>query len=341
MEISCPTTPSASAVQVPDTSISSTPVAELDIESLTVGDSPRLSVPDAEHAFLLSGVEEPLPPILVQRSGLRVIDGVHRLRAATLRGDTTIRAHLFEGPDDAAFLLAVRSNITHGLPLTLAERKAAAERILTAHPEWSDRAIAGSAGLSDKTVAAIRRKASAEIPRSHTRRGADGRVRPLDSTHRRHLAAELIAAHPQASLREIANAVGTSLGTVRDVRDRVDRGNAPVPDSRRAGANGGETKNADSTPAQEHSTSTGLRDSGQRQATLDRMCNDPSLRFSASGRNSVRWLYSQMSRLDQWQELVDDIPLHWTEVIADLARGCADSWQEFAAACESRAQRAG
>ena len=61
---------------------------------------------------------------------MRVIDGVHRLRATQLRGDSTIPAGLFEGNDAEAFALAVHLNVIYGLPLTLSERKAAARRVL-------------------------------------------------------------------------------------------------------------------------------------------------------------------------------------------------------------------
>jgi hypothetical protein len=63
---------------------------------------------------------------------MRVIDGMHRLRAAQLRGDHGVEVKFFDGDADEAFIAAVRANITHGLPLTLADRKAAAQRILAA-----------------------------------------------------------------------------------------------------------------------------------------------------------------------------------------------------------------
>lgn len=44
----------------------------------------------------------------------------------------------------------MQHNTHHGLPLTRADRKAAAQRILDIHPHWSDRAIAKVTGLSPK-----------------------------------------------------------------------------------------------------------------------------------------------------------------------------------------------
>ncbi|WP_084216074.1 ParB N-terminal domain-containing protein [Pseudonocardia spinosispora] len=315
-------------------------VVALEINSLNAGYSLRASVPNAEHVLLLAGARRPLPPVIVHRAGMRVIDGMHRIRAAALRGDTMIAAHLFDGSEDDAFLLAVRSNVGHGLPLTLAERKAAALRILTAHPEWSDRAIAVTTGLSDKTVASIRRQASADLPRSTARLGADGRLRPLDGDHRRRLAAELVATQPRASLREIADVVGMSLGTVRDVRTRMSRGEDPVPTRRRAEVPR-PSAGVPAAPEVSEQSDTGAREIRQLVTTLERLRDDPSLRFSASGRHTVRWLYARMVGLDQWDELVEAIPPHWAEVVADLARDCADSWRDFATACDRRARRAG
>src|SRR6266545_2118375 len=128
------------------------------IESLVVADSPRLSGENKEHINRLIEVgHEALPPILVQRNTMKVIDGVHRVRAAALAGQDKIAARFFEGGDDEAFLYAVKENTTHGLPLTLADRRAAAGRVMRTHPQLSDRSISEYTALSDKTVASIRR----------------------------------------------------------------------------------------------------------------------------------------------------------------------------------------
>ncbi|MEE3922534.1 ParB/RepB/Spo0J family partition protein [Micromonospora sp. BRA006-A] len=119
----------------------------LPIACLRAADSPRLAGEDDLHAQTLAETDAPLPPILVHRGTMRVIDGMHRLRAAVLRGETQIAARLFDGTVEAAFVLAVQANVTHGLPLSLADREAAAQRILRSHPHWSDRAVATAAGL--------------------------------------------------------------------------------------------------------------------------------------------------------------------------------------------------
>jgi hypothetical protein len=60
---------------------------------------------------------------------MRVIDGMHRLLAASMNGRDTIEIRLSDGSPQDAFLRAVEANVTHGLPLSQADRRAAAKRI--------------------------------------------------------------------------------------------------------------------------------------------------------------------------------------------------------------------
>ena len=128
------------------------PVVVLSISSLLLDDSPRHGGENDEHIHVLAGSEEQLPPIVVHGPLMRVIDGRHRVRAVVLRGDDTIDAKVYHGTSDDAFVLAVRMNITHGLPLTRTERTTAALRIIGSHPQWSNRMITTATGLSAGTV---------------------------------------------------------------------------------------------------------------------------------------------------------------------------------------------
>src|SRR5215469_3704588 len=123
---------------------------------LRPGDSPRLEGTDEEHATRLAETEEALPPILVDRKSMRIIDGAHRFMAASLRGQESIEVEFFDGSDADAFLRAVEANVQHGLPLTRADRWAAAARIVASQSHMSDRAIAEATGLSARRVASIR-----------------------------------------------------------------------------------------------------------------------------------------------------------------------------------------
>src|SRR5947208_3251503 len=79
----------------------------LRIAELTGAFSPRITGENTEHASRLAELDKPLPPIVVHRSTMRVVDGMHRVRAAVLRGDEFIDAVFFDGSADDAFVLAV------------------------------------------------------------------------------------------------------------------------------------------------------------------------------------------------------------------------------------------
>ncbi|MFJ4244897.1 ParB N-terminal domain-containing protein, partial [Streptomyces iakyrus] len=132
-------------------------ITQVPISRITVVGSLRTVGEDPRHINALAEVCSELPPIVIHRKTMTVIDGVHRLRAVENSGATHISAVLFNGDEREAFVLAVKLNSNHGLPLSLADRKAAALHMLADFPEWSNRRLAGVVGLSDKTIAALRR----------------------------------------------------------------------------------------------------------------------------------------------------------------------------------------
>ncbi|MEV4138614.1 ParB N-terminal domain-containing protein [Dactylosporangium sp. NPDC049742] len=313
------------------------PTQFVPIKALRPADSPRLNGEDFEHVQMLAGVEANLPPILVHRQEMRVIDGMHRLRAAQLRNEEHIEVQFFEGSEEEAFVLGVKANITHGRPLSLSDRTNAAERIMTMHPGWSDRAIATAAGLGARTVANLRRRLSGvveDLDDVHARTGRDGRVRPLDSADGRLRAAEYIKKNPDASLRVIARSVGLSAATVRDVRQRVERGESPVP------------LNRVRRPSKEQlPVPAGMAREGVPNATVDLigiealvhgLKADPSLRLTDSGRRLLRWILTKVLVPQEWQEVSDGLPPHAAYVLSDVARRCATEWQRVADDLEQR-----
>lgn len=201
--------------------------------------SPRAASVDEEHAARLAALPSALPPILVHRPTMRVVDGAHRLRAAALRGDSTITVEYLDGDPVDVYLRAVEANAVDAkpadsgeplvLPLTLGERKAAAERIITLRPQCSDRSIARVAGLSAKTVGELRRRSGVAELCTKSRLGLDGRLRPVNPDEGRRRVLQVMRERPDASLREIAQAAGVSLGTAHGVRARIGRGEAAVP----------------------------------------------------------------------------------------------------------------
>jgi hypothetical protein len=263
---------------------------------------------------------------------MQVIDGLHRLRVAQLRGETTIAAVFFDGDIKEAFVLAVRLNAVHGLPLTLADRKAAACRILSLYPQWSDRRIAGVAAVSPKTVSTIRRRSTVEFPQPTGRIARNG-VLYRSNGQARKVAAELFAADPKASVREIALAAGISVTTAKDVRKRVRHGEEPTR-SRKSAAD----SDAKRSPVGKPVRNTAPGTAGQRADTayvLDRMRKDPSLRFTESGRAVLRWLEVPFGGADL-ETVVDKIPSHCAPGLAEVARQRSRDWEQLAELLDHR-----
>lgn len=308
------------------------PVARVPVADLALTNWLRVKGEDINHVRILAELDDKLPPIVVHRATARVIDGMHRVRAAMLRGAAHIDAILFEGTEHDAFLLGVRLNAAHGLPLSRADRAAAAVRIMYSCPQWSDRAIAGAAGLSDKTVAALRRRASAEIPHLSGRLGLDGRLRPVSPAAGRRLAGDLIAENPDATIREISVRAGISHGTARDVRERLRNGLDPVPSRHRAAA--GLQPVADIDGMLRRSLSDRMA-----PVILESLRNDPSLRNNELGRTLLRLLALPAMSPEDWERLISSVPLHRAEAVAQVARSAAEAWQQFAARLEDLGQR--
>jgi ParB-like chromosome segregation protein Spo0J len=258
----------------------------------------------------LAETSEKLPPIVVHRHTMRIIDGMHRLRAAQLRGYDEIEARFFGGSEDEAFLLAVQANIAHGLPLSLADRKTAAANLLAANPQWSDRLIARRTGLAAKTVGAIRGYASGN---SSSRIGRDGRVRPVSAAEGRQIAGEMLSRDPALSLRKVARAAGISPETARDVRRRLDRGD-------------------DTVAPRQRQNSPAIDDPGPSlQSALDQLRTDPSLRLNETGRALLQIL-SANSALNgsRLESILDNVPEHCRDIVAQAAEECAQVWHSVA-----------
>ncbi|WP_407566432.1 ParB/RepB/Spo0J family partition protein [Streptomyces sp. 184] len=305
---------------------------EVEVRSLRRAGSPRSSGEDREHVRVLAQAQAELPPIVVHRATMRVIDGLHRLRAAELRGQDTIAVRFFDGTEADAFVLAVESNIAHGLPLTMADRKRAASRIILSHPQWSDRMIASVTGIAPATVAAIRRRESADTAATGHRVGQDGRVRPLNGSEGRRIASRLINENPSLSLRQVARAAGISPETVRDVRNRMRRGEGPLPVPRQRS-----TAHIESRPkvvavsAGVAGTAAAVRiPVDDRGSAVNRLKADPALRLSETGRTLLRLLNIHTLSGDEWEEIIGNVPAHCRGVVAQLARECAGIWKDIA-----------
>ncbi|MGW0880274.1 ParB/RepB/Spo0J family partition protein [Streptomyces sp. NPDC002671] len=302
------------------------------VNALLAADSPRLAGEVEEHARTLAESEAVLPPIVVHRPTMRVVDGMHRLRAAVLRGDDLIEVRFVEGTEQDAFVLAVKLNAEHGMPLSRQDRVAAAMRIVESHPAWSDRRIAAVTGLSPGVVGSLRARAGG-TPQLALRTGRDGRRRPVNSAAGRLAASRVIAETPDASLREIASKAGIAVATARDVRRRMRLGQDPVTPRLRlavgtdyTGEEAGGPPDASGTPLSPLVW----------ESMLSSMRRDPSLRMSQIGRRLLQLLRAHLFTAEQQKVLIDGIPAHRTADVARMARDCASWWLQFARDVEGR-----
>jgi hypothetical protein len=304
------------------------PIVMVQVSSLVAADSPRLSGENLEHARTLAESGERLPPIVVHRGTMRVIDGMHRLRAARLRGCTQIAVRFIDGDEASSFVLAVSENVRHGLPLSLADRKAAAERIIGCYPQWSDRMVGSVTCLSGKTVAALRQRPDldqAERPLATV--GRDGRVRPRDSEHRREIARELMLADPALSLRKVAQQAGISPETARHIRMQLNgSGSAPAPDDGQLGAD------QESPVLWPAATAEARRASRAFEA----LKSDPSFRSTETGRSLLRMLAAYQVVREHAEHLIAHIPTHCLDRVAVVADACANEWRALAGEVEQR-----
>lgn len=187
------------------------------------GLSPRRGGVDPRHVEALVEAGGGWPPLLVQRSTMRVIDGMHRLTASQRLGLREVAVVLFEGTVEEARVQAIVANVKHGLPLTIDERKASARLVLSDHPLWSDRHVAEICGLSSKTVATLRPPGLTTSSSGPEKRvGRDGRLRPVRPSDVRERILVALSEDPSASLRAIAARVGASPETVRSVRRSIE-----------------------------------------------------------------------------------------------------------------------
>jgi len=202
------------------------PVEDIALGLLSSGFFRRGTGTDPAHVQMLAEVASfsELPPILVQRNNLRIVDGTHRYEAAKKRGERTIRARVIDCTDNDAFILAVKANTLHGLPLSRADRVLGAKRILGWHPDWSDRAIGIATGLSAKTIAGLRRESADDRQQFGKRLGRDGKQARRRVHH-----------DPSGGLAQ-----GNRQGNRRVARDRAGRAVTDAPGPRPAHGRAGQ-----------------------------------------------------------------------------------------------------
>lgn len=270
----------------------------VEIALLSGGPSPRLDGLNAAHIRQLARLDQELPPLVVHRGSMCVVDGAHRLAAARSRGLLHVPVVYFDGTADDAFIAAVRLNTVHGKTLTARDRAAAVRRILASHPDWSDRWISAVCGTAARTVAAVR-KDSGDDAQCGVRLGRDGRRRPLSAQTGRRTAEEIMREDPAVSVRRVAQMAGVSIGTVQSVRRSLQ-------------ADG------------EEGVGGGVR------VPLDLLVREPSLRYTERGRALLRLLTMTVALLDRSGPVTGTLPDHCRPSLQTVARFCARSWLDLA-----------
>lgn len=299
-------------------------VVRVAVADLRPGIQLRAGAINHDHVEALTLSEHPWEPILVRRGDNAIVDGHYRYLAALELGHSHIDCVFFEGSPEAAFLEALRRNRDHGLPLTLKDRQAAACRLMSFHPDWSDRALATVCGLSQGTIGRLRATMPATnvLDEPEFRVGRDGRRRPVDRRASRARIIEALRAQPNESLRGIARLTGTSPATVLAVRT----------EQRRLELSEGDRTEADQPTA---GTECPEGPAPSPEPPPPRWMTDQALASTANGETLAIWL-ERTALGDEWEEFVLDIPVSRIYEVADEARRRGQAWLNFAEAVEIR-----
>jgi len=253
------------------------------------------------HVRYLASVYEELPPILVQESSLRIVDGAHRLAAAELLGLDQVKVAYFSGADREAYIEGLRLNVRHGLPFTLRDRTEAAANLLSLCATWSDRRIATTCGVAPGTVGRIRATVqNGQLPR---REGIDGRLRPADPKEARRRISQVLAVMPNAKTHDLVVLTGSAPATVRSAR----RGPTPVRLTNGQRADPGADQRAGPSPKEDAAFS----------------CDARAQAFAA-------WFQAHLIEDSHWAGLIPAIPIGRVYTLADEARHQARCWERLA-----------
>lgn len=142
---------------------------------------------DTDTARRYADAFDLLPPVLVQRGTLHLIDGRHRVRAAYLANPQRyyIKATELDVADEEMIWVAVEANSSHGRGSTQKERLYWAQKALEQHPEWADALIAKITGCSRQYVWEKRGKNEAAAA-TKARVGRDGKTRDVSNIGTNH-----------------------------------------------------------------------------------------------------------------------------------------------------------
>jgi hypothetical protein len=212
------------------------------------------------------------------------------------------------------------------LPLSMRERRAAALRIVSAHPQWSDRRIAETCGVAPGTVATLRKtsegRPTVQSEQCDRRVGRDGRARPVPSLATTQRVVEAILREPHASLREIARPIGVSPETVRRVKARM-----------------GASQGTPASSTDDHSSRASISEAHASDRSVEigvlPWSGDHALQSMPDGDAFLEW-FGRTSVGDEWRWHATSVPVSRIYMVADESRRRAELWRNFAEAIERR-----
>ena len=348
----------------------------------------ELDLADQEFSVRVAGLDEgqvahlstleAVEPVLVERATMRVVDGRHRIAAAARQGRATVAARFVEGSSDELYRLAVVLNASHGVPMTLPDRRAAATSLLRRDPARSDRSIALDVGLAAATVARLRRSSTAQGEHLNVRRGRDGRWRAASVEAGKAHARSLITEHPELTLREVARLSGVSLGTACKVRAAVLRaepqpGHCPAPPPRvssgprgtgrvdastgsgpsspatsppagdpaagpAGGSTGGSTGGPAGGPAGARRHAAHVGPDPEAMRLLARLVRDPALCRTERGREVLARLRGLVLQPEDGERFAHAVPPHQLLETITILRASARSWIRLANTLQERSE---
>ncbi|GGZ39972.1 hypothetical protein GCM10010365_71020 [Streptomyces poonensis] len=150
-----------------------------------------------EYVEMLSQLSEKLPPIVVHRNTMRVIEGMHRLKAVELRGEQSIDVIFVDGGERDVFVPAGRPINGQDVPSSLAGREAEADRFLTSPAQQSDRGITAATGPAPRVLGPPRGCSTVLDVASAMQAALDGRVRPICMAAVRGITCELVGSQQE------------------------------------------------------------------------------------------------------------------------------------------------
>jgi ParB-like chromosome segregation protein Spo0J len=188
------------------------------VELALLRPAPDIRLIDEGHVHVLMDVMDRLPPIVVVADTLTLVDGMHRVEAALRKGRTHLLAEHVELAPGEVLAERIRRNVAHGLPLSVAERKRAAQHLLAEDPARSNALVARLAGVSTSTVRRLRGCPGPPENDLDTVLGLDGKRYSRRIAARREAALTLLRREPGLSDRAIAKQVRLSPTTVGALR---------------------------------------------------------------------------------------------------------------------------